>query len=146
MVKITKTDNVGKDMAQGEFPYAAGGSTQVHALWKTVWYYLLKSMRHITCDQQLLSWVQRPSRNTCPQAKKQERRMITATLSITPPNGSSKGPSAMQWIKMIYDWGILRHNFAVQHRKMNKLQPQATTFINITNNTEQRIPTHECIL
>lgn len=50
MVKITKTGNVGKDMEQGEFPYAAGGSTRVHVLWKTVWYYLLKLMRHITCE------------------------------------------------------------------------------------------------
>lgn len=42
MVKITKTDNAGKDMKQGKFPYAAGGSTLVPVLWQTVWYYLLK--------------------------------------------------------------------------------------------------------
>lgn len=50
MAKITKTDNIGKDMEQGKFPYAAGGNILVRLLWKTVWYYLLKLMIHITSE------------------------------------------------------------------------------------------------
>lgn len=50
MVKITKTDDVGKGMEQGKFPYIAGGSILVQLLWKTVWYYLLKLMIHITYE------------------------------------------------------------------------------------------------
>lgn len=36
MATITKTDDVGKDMEQGKFPHAAGGSILVQLLWKTV--------------------------------------------------------------------------------------------------------------
>lgn len=36
IAKITKTKDVGKDMEQGKFPYAAGGSILVQLLWKTV--------------------------------------------------------------------------------------------------------------
>lgn len=50
VVKMTKPDNVGKDMEQGKFPYAAGGGTMVQVLWKTVWYYRLKLRMHITCE------------------------------------------------------------------------------------------------
>lgn len=48
MAKITKTDNTGKELEQGKFPYAAGGSILVQLFWKTVWYYLLKLTTHIT--------------------------------------------------------------------------------------------------
>lgn len=50
-------------MKQGKFPYVAGGSILVQLLWKTVWYYLLKLMIHITyelviplCNSALIKW------------------------------------------------------------------------------------------
>lgn len=71
-----------KDMKQGKFPYAAGGSTLVPILWKTVWYYLLKLMRHITCELAIALLGIHQNRNACPQAKQQERRMIDHSYLI----------------------------------------------------------------
>lgn len=71
-----------KDMKQGKFPYAAGGSTLVPVLWQTVWYYLLKLMRHITCELAIALLGIHQNRNACPQAKQQERRMIDHSYLI----------------------------------------------------------------
>lgn len=47
-----------------------------------------------------------------------------------PPDTSSRGPPTIPWTN---DWDISTQEFSVQHTETNKLQAQATTFINITN-------------
>lgn len=100
MAKITKTDDAGKDREQGKFPYAVGGSMLVQLLWKTVWYYLLKLMVHVTYELTVPLLGTDQIETHIHRHQETHTRMLTATLSTMTPTGSSKGPPTVQWINM----------------------------------------------